>query len=190
MALTARDRELLKRCLHREPGSWNEFVDRFLGLFYHIVRHTAHLRSFPLNAQDTEDLVAQILMEIVEDDYAVLRQFRGQSALPTYLTVLARRVCVQELSRRMPRRKAETNNHHVEPVDDGPSNERAETLAEITRLLRKLPDRDQAVVRLFYLEGRSYEEISKELKVPVNTIGPILSRAKKKMREEENGRGD
>jgi len=37
-------------------------------------------------------------------------------------------------------------------------------------------------VRLYYLEGRTYEEISTELNVPVNTIGPILSRARKKLR--------
>ena len=40
------------------------------------------------------------------------------------------------------------------------------------RLLGKLPPRDRKVVRLHYLEGRSYEEISTELNIPVNTIGP------------------
>ena len=39
------DRTLLKRCLAREPGSWNDFVDRFLSLIYHTTRYTAHLRS-------------------------------------------------------------------------------------------------------------------------------------------------
>ena len=38
-------------------------------------------------------------------------------------------------------------------------------------------------MRLYYLEGRTYEEISTELNVPVNTIGPILSRARKKLRK-------
>ena len=32
MALTPRDRDLLRRCLHHEPGAWNDFVDRFLQL--------------------------------------------------------------------------------------------------------------------------------------------------------------
>jgi RNA polymerase sigma-70 factor (ECF subfamily) len=40
------------------------------------------------------------------------------------------------------------------------------------------------VVRLYYLEGRSYEEISTELNVPVNSIGPILSRAREKLRKD------
>ena len=48
MALTNLDRELLRRCLAKQPGAWNDFVDRFLGLIYHVVQHTAHLRSTPL----------------------------------------------------------------------------------------------------------------------------------------------
>ena len=40
------------------------------------------------------------------------------------------------------------------------------------------------MVRLFYIEGRTYEEISTELNIPVNSIGAILSRARKKLRGE------
>ena len=41
-----------------------------------------------------------------------------------------------------------------------------------------------SLVRLFYLEGRSYEEISTQLNIPVNSVGAILSRARKKLRGE------
>jgi RNA polymerase sigma-70 factor (ECF subfamily) len=59
-----------------------------------------------------------------------------------------------------------------------------ETLEEVAKLLRKLPARERQVVRLHYLEGRSYEEISTALNLPINSIGPILSRARKKMRQD------
>ena len=52
MALTALDRSLVQRCLNREYGAWNDFVDRFLGLIYHVVQHTAYLRSMPLRPED------------------------------------------------------------------------------------------------------------------------------------------
>ena len=58
---------------------------------YSIVHHTAHLRSVPLTPEDTEDVVAEILLQIVANDYSVFRNFRGQSTLGTYLTVIARR---------------------------------------------------------------------------------------------------
>src|SRR5215813_5707558 len=75
VALTNLDRDLLKRCLSHQPGSWCEFVDRFLGLIYHVIHHTAHLRSTPLTPEDVEDLAAEVLLQIVAADYAVLRQF-------------------------------------------------------------------------------------------------------------------
>src|SRR5437588_5433004 len=87
VALTAVDRALLQRCLSHQPGAWNDFVDRYLGLIYHVIHHTAHLRSMPLRPEDTEDLAAEVLLQIVAGDYAILRQFRAQSSLATYLTV-------------------------------------------------------------------------------------------------------
>jgi RNA polymerase sigma-70 factor (ECF subfamily) len=183
------DRDLLKRCLNHEPGSWNEFVDRFLGLIYHVINHASHLRSVPLRPEDLEDLAADILLQIVINDYAVLRQFRKECSLATYLTVIARRICVQELAKRAAARE-------VQAPPDGqavpePEFEEAprgvvglETLEEVAKLLRKLPTRDRNVVRLFYLEGRSYEEIGTQLNIPVNTIGPILARARKKLRDD------
>src|SRR5215468_8290297 len=88
VALTSLDRELLRRCLAHQPGAWNDFVDRFLGLIYHVIHHTAHLRSAPLRPEDTEDLAAEVLLQIVANDYAVLRQFKGNSSLATYLAVI------------------------------------------------------------------------------------------------------
>ena len=189
MALTPRDRDLLRRCLHHESGSWNDFVDRFLGLVYHVIQHTADQRSVPLTPEDSEDIAAQILLQIIDNDYAVLRQFRGNSSLATYLTVVARRTCVNELARRSPVKDAapvRTNNSQADEPEDKepPPGKSIETLDEVSRLLKKLPEKDRLVVKLYFLEGRSYEDISKELDIPMNSIGPILNRARKKMRED------
>lgn len=194
MALIARDRELIRRCLHHEPGAWNDFVDRFLGLVYHVVQHTADMRSFPLKLEDKEDLAAQVLLHIVENDYATLKQFRGRSSLAAYLTVIARRTCVQQLARRAAAHEAQRHAAHAahaahgahgeEPEEPPRGKAGLETLEEVGKLLKKLPSRERTVVRLFYLEGRSYEEISRELSIPVNSVGAILSRARKKLRGE------
>jgi RNA polymerase sigma-70 factor (ECF subfamily) len=185
VALTAVDRALLQRCLNHEAGSWNDFVDRFLGLIYHVIVHTAFLRSNPLPPEEVEDLAAETLLQIVANDYAVLRHFRGQSSLATYLTVIARRICVQELARQAAAREVQPKADGVSAAEvEEPTKAAAglESLEEVQRLLRKLPTKEREIVRLYYLEGRSYEEISTEVHVPVNSIGPILSRARKKMR--------
>lgn len=189
MALTAVDRALLQRCLHHELGAWNDFVDRYLGLIYHIVHHTAHCRSVPLSPEDVEDVAAEILLQLVANDYAVLRQFRGQASFATYLTVIARRICVHELVKRAPTMEtAPRANHRRRAVAEAEDTPKAqvglERLEEVQKLLRRLPTRERQVVRLFYLEGRTYEEISTRLHIPVNSIGPILSRARQKLKRE------
>jgi RNA polymerase sigma-70 factor (ECF subfamily) len=187
VALTGLDRELLKRCLNRERGAWNDFVDRFLGLIYHVIHHTAHLRSSPVNSEDVEDLAAEVLLQVVDNNYAILRQFRGQASLATYLTVISRRICVQELARRAAAKEVQPKGGNHPPAEtEEPARAQVglETLEEVARLLQKLPSRERRVVRLHYLEGRSYEEISTQLNIPLNSIGPILSRARKRLRKD------
>lgn len=186
MALTRIDRDLLQRCLARESGAWNDFVDRFLGLIYHVVRHTSHLRSTPLSAEDTEDLASEVLLQLIAGDYAILRQFKGNASLATYLTVIARRICVHELVKRgVPEGSGNNNATALQQAANPANNQESglEAVEEVERLLAKLPTRERQVVRLFYLERRSYEEISTQLNIPVNTIGPILSRVKKRLRQ-------
>jgi RNA polymerase sigma-70 factor (ECF subfamily) len=182
------DRTLVQRCLNHEPGAWNDFVDRYLGLIYHVIHHTAHLRSVPLQPEDVEDVAAEILLQIIARDYAALRDFRGEASLATYLTVIARRACIHELNKRTGGADAPIRRdgriQAAEPEDRPKGEVGLESLEEVQKLLRRLPARERQVVRLFYLEGRTYEEISTQLHVPVNSIGPILSRARQKLRRE------
>ena len=92
MPLRDIDRNLVDRCLRKEPGAWNDFVDRYMGLIYHVIQHAAYARSRALSSEDVEDIAAEILLKIVDDGYAILKKFKGMSSLPTYLRVVARRV--------------------------------------------------------------------------------------------------
>lgn len=186
MALTEIDRNLLKRCLAEEPGAWNDFVDRFIGLFVHVINHTAHARSVRLSQEDTDDLCAEIFLALLNDNYAILRRFRGRSSLATYLTVIARRIVAREIARR---RKAEALGHvhahqasleqaHVAPHE----HDRIDDREEVRQMLQGLPETDAEVIRQFHLEGKSYREISSGLGIPENSIGPTLSRARARLR--------
>lgn len=187
MAFTPVDRELLQRCLAKAPGSWNDFVDRYLSLVYHVIHYTSYLRSVPVGPEDVEDIAAEIMLQIVRDDYRVMRQFRQQSSLATYIAVIARRICIHELNRRQTVRQEIRQG--ITRLDDLPGdddneavNKGMERLEEVEDLLRKLKGRERDVVKLYYLQGMTYEEISTETGMPVNTIGSTLSRARKTLR--------
>src|SRR5579875_1950776 len=117
------DRNLIDRCLRKEPGAWNDFVDRYMGLIYHVIQHAAHARSRVLSSEDIEDIAAEIFLKIVDDDYGVLRRFKGTSSLPTYLTVIARRICIKELIRRHREEELGHTSAHRAAVDDGAGDE-------------------------------------------------------------------
>ena len=178
---TAVDRDLLRRCLNKDPGAWNDFVDRYLSLIYHVIGYTAHLRSVRLGPEDVEDIAAEVLLKIVANHYKVLREFRGESSFATYLTVVAQRICVQELVRRRRRKEAIARGDlrvPVQELEEEPAAQKGvESLEEVEKLLRRLSGREREIVRLYHLKAPTYEEISTETDVPVNTIGTILSRA-------------
>ena len=185
MSLHPLDRELLDRCLKHEPGSWNEFVDRYMGLIYHVIHHIAHARSLDLSTADVEDLAAEVLLGIVDDDYAVLRKFRSASSLPTYLTVVARRIAIKEIVKRQ--REAELGHvsaHRNAMTEDELTSdtEPLATAEQIEQILKDLPERDAEVVRLRHLKSLSYRQIARQLGISENTIGPILSRAHKRLK--------
>ncbi len=187
MALTEIDRNLLKRCLAEEPGAWKDFVDRFIGLFIHVINHVGHSRSVRLSSDDVDDLCADVFVALLADDFAILRRFRGKSSLATYLTVIARRIVVREVSRR---RMAEALGHvnaHQSSIEQAHASasqdvQRIESAEQVEQMLQRLPERDADIVRQFHLEGRSYGEISSRLGIPENTIGPTLSRARETLR--------
>jgi RNA polymerase sigma-70 factor (ECF subfamily) len=181
VALSEIDRSLLDRCLNRKPRAWEDFVDRFMGLVVHVINHTAQCRSINLSAADREDLSAEVFLAIVENDMAVLKHFRGKSSLATYLTVIARRVVVRKL----------VDGHSSVPLGDMVARAEAEEVEpearigdreEVGRLLGQLQGDEAAVVRMYHLEGKSYQEISRTVGIRENSVGPMLSRARAKLR--------
>jgi RNA polymerase sigma-70 factor, ECF subfamily len=186
VALSEIDRNLLERCLQRKPRAWEDFVDRFMGLVVHVVNHTARTRNIRLTAADREDLCAEVFLATVKNEFALLRNFRGKSSLATYLTVVARRIVVRELLARVSAAQlgdgsSSTSSQSI-PDPHASAEERFDNQDEVERLLGGLKGAEAQVVRMYHLEGRSYQEISSAVGMPENSIGPILSRARTKMR--------
>lgn len=171
----------MEACLAGEAGAWDAFVDRFAGLFAHVADRSARGRQTPLPAADRDDLVAEILLECLRNDAAVLRSFAGRSSLPTYLTVIARRVAVRRLVRDFEALRLVVATEPPEPAAaDLPA--RLEDHEQIATCLGRLEPDEARLVRLHHLEARSYGEISRLTGLPLGSIGPALSRARGKLR--------
>ena len=177
------DAALVQDCLRGSPGAWDRVVDRFAGLFHHVVDRTCSQRRLALSAVDRDDVIAEILVEVLKENAAVLRGFAGRSSLATYLAVIARRTAVRMLSQA---------DAHVVRVDlptagaavvDRHADHRRSDREEIEGLMGCLEPDEARLIRLHHLEARSYGEISRLTGLPLGSIGPALSRARQKMRD-------
>jgi RNA polymerase sigma-70 factor, ECF subfamily len=186
VALSEIDRNLLDRCLQRKPRAWEDFVDRFMGLVVHVANHSATARGIRLSEADREDLCAEVFLAVVRNNFALLRNFKGKSSLATYLTVVARRIVVKELLARVAS-SSSGDGASLQVSEDiaDPSASAEKRVAdrdELQRMLSGLQATEARVVQMYHLDGKSYREISSTVGVPENSIGPILSRARQKLR--------
>ena len=123
-----------------------------------IVRRVAAHRR--LSADDAQELHGQVMLKVVQDDFAILRDFQGRSRWSTYLTVIVQRVLldhrVKEWGRWRPCAKARRLGPKAIELDrrinrDGLEPAEAvrelrirgvdETAAELERLAARIPRR-------------------------------------------------
>lgn len=162
-----------------------------MGLVVHVVNHSAQARSIRLSSQDRDDLCAEVFLAIVRDDFALLRRFRGQSSLATYLTVVSRRIVVRHLiDHKGPARLQNMADVAAGGNGSGSSANIEALLAdrdEVERLLERLEPQEAEAIRMYHLEGKSYADIAAALGLAENSVGPTLSRAREKIRRAELG---
>ena len=185
MPLTEKDRQLITQLLTGSTTAWNSLVDRYAGLIVQVIRHTAHAHSLKLSQDDIEDLAADVFSTLLERDMAAIRGFRGRSSFSTYLTVIVRRVVLRKLTQRRYARAlghVRVHKSSISEATEGTAARQVDNRDEVDSLMTRLPEPARSVVQLFYLDGRTYNEISRRLGIPVNSIGPAISRAREMLR--------
>ena len=59
----------------------------------------------------------------------------------------------------------------------------AEERERLHRALEKIPTREKLILKLFYFDGLSYKSIAEIMRIPVNSVSPLLIRAKDSLRK-------
>ncbi len=70
-------------------------MDRFLGLVLHIIDHSASKRDIRLTLEDRNTLCINVFAALGHDNFRLLREFRGQASLTSYLSVVVRRIVIR-----------------------------------------------------------------------------------------------
>lgn len=180
MVLSDIDRRLLERCIEGAPGAWEDFVDRFIALITHVVSATAELRLGQFSEQTRDDVIAEVFLKLVDKDFAILRRFKGQSSLGTYLVVVVRRIAVHRLTKLSRTAAARLNTEPASSVGNGEM--AVENCEEVHSLLSKMPVEEATAIRMYHLEERTYRDISMHIGIPENSVGPLLYKARTRLR--------
>lgn len=180
--LSTDDRELVRRCVAGEQGSLDEFVRRTRSA---ILRGAAvALRKFRAGDKDTLDNVhQQVYVELLRDNHRTLKTFRAESDLEGWVSVIALRTAYRLMRERKPEASLPELLPPAPTPAPGETAERGEFLNRLDAAFRRLEPREAALLRLSYYEKMSYKEISAALNLPMNSVSPLLIRAKEKLKK-------
>lgn len=180
------DLALVQRLIANNDSAWSELVTSYAGqLRSRVSRVTKNCQA--ANQTDcVDDILAELFRVLLANNHAALRAFQGRSSLSTYLCAIATRVALRHIAR------LGADVHLAEPlwhITDMTctSPDQRELSREVrSRLLGnidRLPLKQQQLIRLFHLEGKSYKEISEQMRIPIGSIGPSLGRAEAVLRQ-------
>jgi len=144
-----------------------------------ITRLVYRLLGWPA---DVDDMVQEVFLAALTK----CRKFRGESALATWLTVIALNKCRTHrrglLSRWKTLRRASRRPVQLQSAADAVA-VKDDTLAQVRAAIKKLAPRDREVIVLHYLEDRAVPEMSELLGIKTNAVEVRLHRARQRLKK-------
>ena len=156
-----------------------EFKRRFLPLHIRLYRTAFRLMG---NAMDAEDMVQEAYLKLWERRDAL----EHVANLETYSTSLIRNLCIDVFRRKRPEEDRPPPEEFplTDNEDAATALERQDEAEQLTSLINRLPEGQRTVMTLHDVEGCSYEEIEEATGFTAVNIRVMLSRARKKIREQ------
>jgi RNA polymerase sigma-70 factor, ECF subfamily len=177
------DDELIRRSRSGDENAFRILVDRYEPRVAAVV--VGMLGSVP----EADDVGQEVFIRF----YRSLDRFRGDAAVPTYLTRIAINQCLKALKKRKRWYERFLNRDEEEdapdPVSDELPNagvESSEQAEYLRRKLATLSDEHRAVIVLRVMEGYSTKETAAMLDVPEGTVMSRLKRGLAKMKDGMN----
>lgn len=165
-----------------EKGAWDEFVRRTKSAMYRGA--TVALRKFRITDKEAiENVYQQVYIELLRDGGKALKTYRGDSDLEGWVSVISMRTAYRIQRQKAPEASLPELLPAAPTIAPGEKAEQTEFLNKLDAAFRKLDSREAALLRLSYYEQMSYKEIATALNLPLNSVSPLLIRAKEKLKK-------
>lgn len=174
------DLSLIQMAIGGSEQAFTALMERYRDAIYHTVHKMVH------NRDDAEDLT----QEAFGKAFNSLSSYRPTYAFSTWLFRIAINNCIDHIRKKrirtfsldapleqnMEQHFSDTlRANHLNPEELAIREQRQEMMR---RLVGQLSGRYQLMVEMRYFEGLSYDEISRELEVPIGTVKAQLHRAR------------
>lgn len=147
-------------------------------------------RAYTLTSEETQDLAQEILLQA----WKSLPTFEQKSSAATWFYRVALQTAMNWQRKEKPRRiiqkpLLEVHTVVTEGANSAEAAQQRDTVEQLYRAIRQLPQADAALV-LLYLDELSYREMSDVLGISENNVGVKLNRAKQRLNELMKGESD
>jgi RNA polymerase sigma-70 factor, ECF subfamily len=177
------DNELVKIVRKEDQERYSEIVERYQSrLFVYIYRLIG-------NKEEAEDLLQDVFVKV----YKNLNSYDTGRKFSSWIYRIAHNETVNYIKRKSLKRfiSFDAITSTKDKLDTSSEEEgadkawlRKEVSKEVSDAMKKLPFKYNQVLTLRYYSDQSYEEIAEILGKPVNTVGTLINRAKKKLSDE------
>jgi RNA polymerase sigma-70 factor, ECF subfamily len=159
----------------RYPGAFDKLLNRYGKKVYRLAY------SFVWERAAAEDLTQEVFLKI----WRALPRYSGEASFSTWIYVIVRNTCLTYLRNRAHRKTFSIEEQAVQAAADRArhthpaGNERL----DCANLLAVLSEEQRQIVTLYYLEGRSCEEVAEMLGIAPGTVRSQLHRARRRFAE-------
>jgi RNA polymerase sigma factor (sigma-70 family) len=183
------EKVLLQKVIHREPGAFEAFLDRYRSLIFSVF----YGKGFAFPRDYMEDVYQSFVLALTRNDYHKLRAYQGRNncSLATFLQIVATRFALDELRKwkRHPRGRGnvvtddeeyelEVEDHRdIDPVSENLANEELDIFHN---LLFGLEWKRISVV-LWVFRAISRERVADVMDTSRANIDALYKRAKDQM---------
>lgn len=171
------DPQFIQQLRQQDPEAFRVLLEEYDRKIYNIV-----YRMIP-NRDDVEDVAQEAFVEI----WRALPRFRQQAQLPTWIHRVAVNVCLEHR-----RRKRGSEDVSLEDIPQAFEQSEENThdqvvsndlKARVGRCIGQLPEIYREVIVLHELQGFTYGEVARMLKIPEGTVKSRLNSAFSKLRD-------
>ena len=177
------DNELIALIREKDSNRYSEIIERYQGKLF------AYLFRLIGNREEAEDLLQDVFIKA----YKNINSYDTSRKFSSWIYRIAHNEAVNFIKRRYLKKfiswediSSTKDKMEAKSMDDGPDEIwlKKESTEGVGEAIQKLPLKYRQVLLLRYFSDKSYEEISEILGKPLNTVGTLINRAKKKLAAE------